>query len=94
MDGKRQQARLDYVRRSGYFVAGGTSRNSFSQLPLDRMSTWPLGIHAREEFYSRKGGILTMAATKPSKATLRTYNVGFGDSFLLTFHYSDRDRHV
>jgi hypothetical protein len=31
---------------------------------------------------------------KPSKLTLRVYNVGFGDCFLLTFHYPARDRHV
>ena len=30
----------------------------------------------------------------PSKLTLRVYNVGFGDCFLLTFHYPGRDRHV
>ncbi|MBL8233962.1 MAG: MBL fold metallo-hydrolase [Bryobacterales bacterium] len=36
-----------------------------------------------------------MPATKPSKITLRTYNVGFGDCFLLTFHYADgNDRHI
>jgi hypothetical protein len=31
---------------------------------------------------------------KPVKLTLRVYNVGFGDCFLLTFHYPGRDRHV
>jgi hypothetical protein len=31
---------------------------------------------------------------KPSNLTLRVYNVGFGDCFLLTFHYAARDRHV
>jgi hypothetical protein len=31
---------------------------------------------------------------KPSSLTLRVYNVGFGDCFLLTFHYAVRDRHV
>jgi len=30
----------------------------------------------------------------PHKVTLRVYNVGFGDCFLLTFHYPVRDRHV
>lgn len=31
----------------------------------------------------------------PAKLTIRTYNVGFGDCFLLTFHYADEDeRHV
>ena len=34
------------------------------------------------------------ATDKPSKLTLRVYNVGFGDCFLLTFHYPARDRHV
>lgn len=32
--------------------------------------------------------------TKPTKITLRTYQVGFGDCFLLTFHYPKRDRHI
>jgi hypothetical protein len=31
---------------------------------------------------------------KPGRLTLRVYNVGIGDCFLLTFHYSARDRHV
>ena len=30
----------------------------------------------------------------PEKLTLRVYNVGFGDCFLLTFHYPDFARHV
>lgn len=34
-------------------------------------------------------------AAKPSKLTLRAYQVGFGDCFLLTFHYDGgRDRNV
>ena len=33
-------------------------------------------------------------ASKPNKLTLRTYQVGFGDCFLLTFHYPKFDRHV
>lgn len=37
--------------------------------------------------------------TKPTKLTLRAYQVGFGDCFLLTFHYppkngQPRDRHI
>lgn len=37
-----------------------------------------------------------MASTKPTKLTLRSYQVGFGDCYLLTFHYNGRtgDRHV
>jgi hypothetical protein len=40
-----------------------------------------------------------MAAIKPHGVTLRCYNVGFGDCFLLTFHYAKdgngaKDRHV
>lgn len=31
---------------------------------------------------------------KPSKVTVRTYQVGFGDCFLLTFHYPGKKRHV
>jgi len=34
------------------------------------------------------------ADSKPGKLTLRVYNAGFGDCFLLTFHYRARDRHV
>lgn len=35
-----------------------------------------------------------MAATKPTSLTLRAYQVGFGDCFLLTWHYPQRDRNV
>jgi beta-lactamase superfamily II metal-dependent hydrolase len=30
----------------------------------------------------------------PSSVTIRMYNVGFGDCFLLTFSYANRDRHM
>jgi beta-lactamase superfamily II metal-dependent hydrolase len=30
----------------------------------------------------------------PSSVTIRMYNVGFGDCFLLTFHYADAERHM
>ncbi len=33
-------------------------------------------------------------ATRPKNIELRTYQVGFGDCFLLTFKYAARDRHV
>ena len=33
-------------------------------------------------------------ASKPDSLTVRAYDVGFGDCFLLTFHYKERDRHV
>ena len=35
-----------------------------------------------------------MPANKPTSLTVRTYQVGFGDCFLLSFNYADRDRHV
>lgn len=35
-----------------------------------------------------------MARNAPSRLTVRSYDVGFGDCFLLTFHYPRRDRHV
>jgi hypothetical protein len=35
-----------------------------------------------------------MPVNKPDKLTLRTYQVGFGDCFLLTFHYTKRNRYV
>src|SRR4051812_18328635 len=31
---------------------------------------------------------------KPKSLTIRAYQVGFGDCFLLTFHYKAEDRHV
>ena len=31
---------------------------------------------------------------KPSAVTIRMYNVGFGDCFLLTFHYGNTERHM
>lgn len=31
---------------------------------------------------------------KPTKLTLRVYQVGFGDCFLLTFHYASSERHI
>jgi len=34
------------------------------------------------------------APTAPTAVTLFSYQVGFGDCFLLRFHYPDRDRHV
>lgn len=34
------------------------------------------------------------AAPPPSSVTVRMYNVGFGDCFLLTFHYPNRERHM
>lgn len=33
-------------------------------------------------------------AKAPISATLRAYDVGFGDCFLLTFHYTDAQRHL
>jgi hypothetical protein len=33
-------------------------------------------------------------STEPTQLTIRSYQVGFGDCFLLTFHYPDGDRHV
>lgn len=35
-----------------------------------------------------------MATSKPNKITLRSYQVGFGDCFLMTFHYAKFDRHI
>jgi hypothetical protein len=33
-------------------------------------------------------------ASKPHDVTVRAYQVGFGDCFLVTFHYTNQDRHV
>lgn len=35
-----------------------------------------------------------MAAEKPRSVTIRSYDVGFGDCFLLSFEYASRQRHV
>lgn len=35
-----------------------------------------------------------MAGNAPTQVTVRTYDVGFGDCLLLTFHYAARDRHL
>jgi beta-lactamase superfamily II metal-dependent hydrolase len=37
---------------------------------------------------------MPIQSATPSSITVRMYNVGFGDCFLLTFHSADRDRHV
>ena len=34
------------------------------------------------------------SGSKPRALTIRAYQVGFGDCFLLTFHYAQADRHV
>ncbi len=36
----------------------------------------------------------TQKIQKPTSATLRSYDMGFGDCFLLSFHYETMDRHV
>lgn len=38
--------------------------------------------------------MVAMANTAPKSLTIRTYDVGFGDCFLLSFHYAKFDRHV
>jgi hypothetical protein len=35
-----------------------------------------------------------VASNSPTSLTVRAYDVGFGDCFLLSFHYTNRDRHV
>lgn len=35
-----------------------------------------------------------MPTKKPKSLTIRTYNVGFGDCFLLSFEYANRNRHI
>src|SRR6188474_470739 len=40
----------------------------------------------------RAGG--GMAMSKPTHATIRAYDVGFGDCFLLTFQYADDAKHL
>lgn len=35
-----------------------------------------------------------MPSTKPRSLTVRTYNVGFGDCFMLSFKYASRERHI
>lgn len=38
--------------------------------------------------------MVTMPRNAPTRLTVRTYDVGLGDCFLLSFHYAARDRHV
>jgi len=38
--------------------------------------------------------VVAVARNAPVRLTVRTYDVGFGDCFLLSFHYARRDRHV
>lgn len=38
--------------------------------------------------------MVAMANIAPKSLTIRTYDVGFGDCFLLSFHYAKFDRHV
>jgi hypothetical protein len=38
--------------------------------------------------------MVAMANNAPKSLTIRTYDVGFGDCFLLSFHYAKFDRHV
>jgi len=38
--------------------------------------------------------VASKRAAKPTGLTIRTYNVGFGDCFLLMFHYGKRTKHV
>jgi hypothetical protein len=38
--------------------------------------------------------MVAMPETRPTKVTIRVYDVGFGDCFLLTFHYSHNKRHI
>jgi hypothetical protein len=38
--------------------------------------------------------MVIMADKKPTRLTLRVYQVGFGDCFLLTFHYPSTKRHI
>lgn len=35
-----------------------------------------------------------MPSTKPKSLKVRTYNVGFGDCFMLSFKYASRERHI
>ncbi len=42
----------------------------------------------------KQTGKAAASGKAPSSITVRMYNVGFGDCFLLTFHYADRDRHM
>lgn len=47
---QRQSARLAYLWRCGHFDAGAAARRRFWQLHINRMSAWPLGLPAPEEF--------------------------------------------
>lgn len=41
-----------------------------------------------------KKATTSRGSSNPERLTLRSYQVGFGDCYLLTFHYADSNRHV
>ena len=83
---KRQSERLAYLARAGFF-----DRDPARRPRLCRPA------HERPEAIASAGeqGETSMAIA-PTSLTLRCYGVGFGDCFLLTFHYpgTTGDRHV
>jgi hypothetical protein len=43
---------------------------------------------------TKKRATASSTTSIPSSVTIRMYNVGFGDCFLLKFHYADAERHM
>ena len=95
---KRQSDRLQYLWDNGAFSPGASRRERF------RICTGhceQVGIAL--EILSRRRMNSPMQARqktkpardkRPSSVTIRMYNVGFGDCFLMSFHYASGDKHV
>lgn len=48
----------------------------------------------KQQNAKRNNSGLINESSKPDQLTLRSYQMGFGDCYLLTFHYGDEGRHV
>ena len=78
--GRYQTEKLQELYNNGYFSDDhGLRKVSFAALHAQRAGGRANLFH---------GGLLAMAV-KPKKVTLRTYQVGFGDCFLMIVGYSD-----
>src|ERR1035437_7398947 len=63
---------------------------------LSRCCTWNACCAATQPAKRKRTRTRKIMPTEPAKVTIRMYNVGFGDCFLLTFHYAPplKDQHI
>src|ERR1035437_994122 len=63
---------------------------------LSRCCTWNACCAATRPAKRKRTRTRKIMPTEPAKVTIRMYNVGFGDCFLLTFHYAPplKDQHI